>query len=171
MDVTILEDSRQQANQHEVKHEAWEKQGVSVIRCKLAWGDYILPPPCSVDTKRNIAELAQNIDQQHARFRNECIGARDAGCQLVILVENEHGVTDLQSLMRWRESADDFAKRKGAQRRYEGARLAKACATMTRKYGVIFEFCHPTEAAGRVLDLLIKYGGRATHDKAERSCS
>ena len=171
MGVTIIEDSRQQANQHEVKHGAWKSGGVSVVRCKLAWGDYILPPPCSVDTKRNIAELAQNIDQQHARFRNECIGARDAGCQLVILVENEHGVTDLQSLMRWRESSADFALRKGAQRRYEGSRLAKACATMTKRYGVIFEFCKPEEAAERVLELLMKYGGRATHDEAERSGS
>lgn len=160
MGVTLLEDSRQQANQHEVKHEAWESAGVSVIRCKLAWGDYILPPPCSVDTKRSLAELAQNIDQQHARFRKECIGARDAGCQLVILVENEHGVRSLSDLFRWRESDDDFRKRKGAQRRYEGSRLAKACATMTNKYGVIFDFCHPSEAGDRVLELLIRYGGR-----------
>lgn len=168
MGATLLEDSRQQANQHEVKHEAWEGAGVSVVRCKLAWGDYMLPPPCSVDTKRNIAELAQNIDQQHARFRNECIGARDAGCQLVILVENEHGVTSLSDLFQWRESDDDFRKRKGARRRYEGSRLAKACATMTNKYGVIFDFCHPSEAADRVLELLIKYGGGKAHVEAER---
>ena len=170
MTGTIFVDTRQQEGQHELKHEGFKARGVSIVRTKLAFGDYCLPPLCSVDTKRNIAELAQNIDQQHARFRNECIGARDAGCQLVILVENEHGVTDLQSLMRWRESSADFALRKGAQRRYEGSRLAKACATMTAKYGVIFEFCHPTEAAERVLELLMKYGGRATHDETERSC-
>lgn len=166
MGVTILEDSRQQANQHEVKHEAWRSTNVSIVRCKLAWGDYILPPPCSVDTKRNIAELAQNIDQQHARFRRECIGARDAGCQLVILVENEDGVTDLQSLMRWRESTADFAKRKGAQRRYEGSRLAKACATMTERYGVLFEFCHPSEAAARIVEILLTERGGADGDIA-----
>lgn len=169
MGVTIIEDSRQQASQHEAKHDAWRESGVSVIRCKLAWGDYILPPPCSVDTKRNIAELAQNIDQQHARFRRECIGARDAGCQLIILVENEDGVTDLRSLMRWRESAEDFAKRKTAQRRYEGSRLAKACATMTERYGVLFDFCHPSEAAERVLELLNEHGGGAANADDARS--
>lgn len=167
MGVTLIEDTRQQAEQHEVKHRAWEKAGVSVVRCKLAWGDYILPPPCSVDTKRNIAELAQNIDQQHTRFRNECIAARDAGCQLVILIENEHGVTDLKSLSRWREPNEDFARRKGAKRRYEGSRLAKACMTMTIKYGVIFDFCTPEEAGERVLDLLVRYGGRKPHDDTE----
>ncbi|MEG2533610.1 MAG: hypothetical protein RSB04_11425 [Gordonibacter sp.] len=160
MSLTIIEDTRQQLGEHEQKNEWWGAEGVSVIRCKLAWGDYILPPPVSVDTKRNIAELAQNIDQQHDRFRAECLGARDAGCQLVILVENEHGVRSLSDLAGWMESSKDFAKRKGAKRRYEGLRLAKACATMSRKYSVRFEFCAPEEAAARVVDILTEGGSR-----------
>lgn len=159
--VAILEDTRQQNGEHETKHEWWGQKGVSVIRCKLAWGDYILPPCVSVDTKRDIAELAQNIEQQHTRFRNECIGAREAGCQLVILVENNDGVRSLADLAQWKETQSDFAKRKHAKRRYDGVRLAKACATMTRKYGVMFEFCTPEEAAGRVIEILTKEGGQS----------
>ena len=159
MALTVIEDTRQQAGEHEEKHEWWGREGVSVVRCKLAWGDYILAPPASVDTKRNIAELAQNIDQQHDRFKAECIGARDAGCRLVILVENENGVRSLADLAGWRESAVDFAKRKNAVRRIEGARLAKACATMQRRYGVRFEFCAPGESAARIVEILTE-GGR-----------
>ena len=38
--------------------------------------------------------------------------------------------------------------------------MAKACATMSRKYGVRFEFCTPEEAAGRVVEILTEGGGR-----------
>lgn len=160
MGVTIIEDTRQQADKHTEKHEWWGREGVSIIRCKLAYGDYILPPLVSVDTKKDIAELAMDIDQQHTRFRAECVGAREAGCQLVILVDNKDGVKSLNDLAAWKESPEQFAKRKQAVRKLEGSRLAKACATMSRKYGVRFEFCTPEEAAGRVVEILTEGGGR-----------
>lgn len=166
MGVTIIEDSRQQKGKHEHKNERWERDGVSIVRSKLAWGDYALPPVVSVDSKKDIQELASDIDQQHARFRRECIGARDAGCQLVVLVENEDGVRSLADLARWRENSADFAKRKHAVRRLEGSRLAKACATMQQKYGVRFEFCHPSEAAARIVEILLTERGGADGDTA-----
>lgn len=166
--TVLLEDTRQQgsgsSDKHATKHECWAAAGVEVVRSKLAWGDYCLPPAVSVDTKRSIAELAQNIDQQHARFRRELVGARDAGVRLVVLVENEDGVADLASLASWRESDSQFAKRKNAQRRLEGARLAKACATMQDRYGVSFEFCAPEDAARRVVEILTEGGGGGQDD-------
>lgn len=150
----LIEDSRQQKGQHETKHAWWGDNDVALIRCKLPFGDYCLPPEVSVDTKASITELAYDIDHDHARFRRELVGARDAGIQLVVLVENKDGVTDLASLSEWRESADDYARRKYAKRRLDGKRLAKACATMAERYGVIFEFCAPEDAARRIVELL-----------------
>lgn len=164
MALTIIEDTRQQAGKHEAKREWWEREGVAVVRSKLAFGDYALPPAASVDTKMSIAELAMDIDQQHERFRAECAGARDAGCALVILVENDDGVRDLASLAAWRESDRQFALRKRAVRRIDGSRLAKACMTMHRKYGVRFEFCAPGEAARRVIEILTEEGRRGRID-------
>lgn len=166
MDVTIIEDSRQQKGKHEHKNEWWGREGVSIVRSKLAWGDYALPPIVSVDSKKDIQELAADIDQQHARFRRECIGARDAGCQLVVLTENLDGVRNLADLSKWRESLDSFKKRKRAVRPIDGARLAKACATMQERYGVMFEFCHPSEAAKRITEILLSRGG-ARNDQNE----
>lgn len=155
MAVTIIEDTRQQANKHEYKNEWWGREGVSIVRSKLAFGDYALPPAVSVDTKKDIQELATNIDQQHARFRNECVAARDAGCQLVVLVENTEGVHSLADLACWQESEESFIRRKRAIRPLEGKRLAKACQTMTDRYGVRFEFCRPEESAKRIVEILM----------------
>lgn len=156
---TLICDSRQQAGKHEHKNEWWESEGVPTLRCKLPFGDYAWMYPVSVDSKKDIYELAQNIDQQHDRFRRECVGARDAGCQLVVLVENEDGVDSLDKLASWNETPSHYSMRRRASgnmnaRRIQGVRLAKACATMEAKYGVRFEFCSPGESAQRILDIL-----------------
>lgn len=156
----LIEDSRQQKGRHERKHDWWEQNDVSLIRCKIAYGDYCLPPVVSVDTKASISELAYDIDLDHARFKREVVGAKDAGVQLVVLVENNDGVTCLEELAAWVESAEDFGRRKYAKRRLHGIRLAKACATMSKRYGVRFEFCSPDEAAGRIVSILLEGGAR-----------
>ena len=160
MKRVLIEDTRQQSGKHDTKHGWWATHDVALIRSKLAWGDYALPPVVCVDTKANIAELATDIFQQHVRFREELKGARDAGVQLVVLVENEDGVKDLDDLSRWNESPRDFAQRTVAQKRIHGSRLAKACATMEARYGVRFEFCSPDEAAKRVVSILSEGGAR-----------
>lgn len=156
----LIEDSRQQKGRHEHKHDWWGSHDVSLIRCKIAYGDYCLPPVVSVDTKASISELAYDIDHDHARFKREVVGARDAGVQLVVLVENTDGVRDLEGLSAWSESAEDYARRKFAKRRLHGSRLAKACATMAERYGVRFEFCAPEEAATRIVEILEEGGVR-----------
>ena len=167
--LTIIEDTRQQAGKHDEKHEGWAAAGVAVIRSKLTHGDYALPPVVSVDTKKDIYELAMDMDKEHERFRAELVGARDVGTQLVILVENADGVASLQDLAGWSETERHFRMRKSKSgnpraRKIEGERLAKACLTMQRKYGARFEFCRPEEAAARVVQILMEGGGRGADD-------
>lgn len=154
MGIVLIEDTRQQASKHIAKHQTFERMGVTLVRSKLAHGDYALPPKVSVDTKQSIIELAADIDNDHARFKRECEGARDAGTQLVVLVENTCGVDSIESLAEWVEPVASFKRRKYAKRRIYGSRLAKACLTMEKRYGVRFEFCTPFESAERVLELL-----------------
>ena len=163
--LTIIEDTRNKPDKHETKHEGWAAAGVAVIRSKLTHGDYALPPVVSVDTKKDIYELAMDMDKEHERFRAELVGARDVGTQLVILVENADGVETLDDLRAWREDSKHLAMRKRKSgnprtRRIEGARLATACATMEKRYGVRFEFCRPEEAAARVVQILLRGCGR-----------
>lgn len=145
----LIEDSRQQAGKHEVKHSHFEEMGVRLIRCKLPFGDYSTIPRISIDTKANMAEIAQNIGSDHKRFKNECIAAKDAGCQLIILVENTDGIQKVEDVHKWVNP--DIVYRPKA---ITGERLQKAMQTMSERYGVKFEFCNPEQTAKRIIELL-----------------
>lgn len=152
---TIQIDTRQKDSKHEAKHGRFRELGIHCVRTKLYVGDYMFVGGTrSVDTKRDIQELASDIFNQHARFRRELENARDAGIDLTVLVENSDGVRSLGDLMEWIEPANSFARRHNAQRRIEGLRLAKACATMSERYGARWAFCAPEDAGDAVLSIL-----------------
>lgn len=155
--MVILEDTRQQAGKHDLKHEYFASQGVEIVRTKLPFGDYALwGASTAVDTKANVEEIAQNIGgREHARFREECKLAKRCGGQLIILVENEHGYRSVEDVTAWVNPNI----RKTA-RSIEGPRLVKAMNTMSERYGVRFEFCAPEDAGRRILQLLEADDGR-----------
>lgn len=178
-------DTRQHAGKHVVKDEWWASHGVPTVRVKLDFGDYMADGSnISVDTKRSIAEIAQNIGgRNHARFKRECVRARDAGYRLVILVENRDGVADMQGVRKWTNDhcrvcgwrrkgdcdphdASSKCAKHGTRKPIQGPRLATAMSTMEGRYGVRFMFCDPRESARKVCELLgVTYerdaGGRA----------
>lgn len=150
--MIIQEDSRQQAGKHETKHEALQAAGHRIIRSKVVVGDYCAPPPVAVDTKENMAEIAQNIGggkREHQRFINELKLAKDIGCRLYILVENEDGIRSVADVQRWRNPRTEYSPNC-----IQGPRLAKAMTTIEERYGCRFWFCTPQEAAAIIVDLL-----------------
>ena len=148
--ITLIEDSRQQANKHDIKHLTFQNAGVEVVRCKLPFGDYAAPPKVSVDTKANMDEIAANIcGKEHKRFINECKAAKAAGCQLVILVENDLGISCLSEVHNWINPRVVYSPNC-----VQGPRLQKAMQTISERYGVRFEFCTPEEAGDRIVELL-----------------
>lgn len=162
----VIEDSRQKAGKHERKHAYWESRSVFYERHELPVGDYALWPRVAVDTKASIVEIAGNLRTDHVRFRNECIRAKENGCLLIVLVENNQGITCLADLERWTESTKSFCKRHG-KHRYIGRTLARQMRTMTERYGVLWAFCRPDEAGAKVLELLEK--GEAWQEQKETS--
>ena len=152
--MAIIEDVINKVGQHVAKNGYWAEIGVKVVRCHLPYGDYCAVPPIVVDTKRDVDELAQNIGNDHVRFRNACILARDCGSRLVILTENDLGIKTVDDLASWVNPRAKINERKGLKSPIDGTRLAKACKTMGRKYGVGFAFCAPDEAGQTVLDIL-----------------
>lgn len=147
--MVIIEDTRQKSGMHELKHSHFNEMGVQLVRNMLPFGDYAMPPSISVDTKANMEEIAQNIGSDHQRFKRECIAARDAGCQLIILVENTEGISSVKDVHKWINP--DLIYR---PRAITGERLQKAMITMSERYGVRFEFCEPEESAKRIIELL-----------------
>ena len=146
----IIEDTRQQAGKHNIKHTFLSDNGIGVVRCKLPFGDYAPVPPVSVDTKANMDEIAANIcGKEHKRFINECKAAREAGCQLIILVENEVGISKLSEVHSWINPRVVYSS--GC---VQGPRLQKAMETISERYGVRFEFCTPEEAGQKIVELI-----------------
>lgn len=166
-------DTRQQAGKHELKNEWWALHGVSTVRCKLDFGDYTVDGSnISIDTKRNIDEIAKNINgRNHDRFKRECQRAAAAGYRLIILIENRDGITDLESLKEWTnghcvmcshsrmgkcDPLDTSTKcgKHGTRKPIQGKRLALAMSTMSERYGVRFMFCNPHDSARVICELL-----------------
>lgn len=104
-----------------------------------------------VDTKRNFLEIFSNLTHEHRRFRDECIRSQDAGCQLVILIEE---VPPCGMVEMWRsptfQSTTRYHKAGQPMTLANPVLIAKMMRTMREKYGVRFEFCE-REQTGRVL--------------------
>lgn len=164
----LIEDSRQKAGKHCKKHDYWESRGVRFERHELPVGDYAQWPRISVDTKASIVEIAGNLRTDHARFRAECVRARENGCQLVVLVENNHGIRSLDDLEEWVESTKSYRTRHG-KHRYIGRTLARQMRTMTERYGVMWSFCAPNDAGRRVIEIL--EGGEEWLEAKDREAS
>lgn len=158
--MIILEDTRQQDKKHKEKAKWFAEHGIEVRRCRLYAGDYTLPTDQSVcvDTKRNIQELVGDLcGKDHERFRNELLRAQEAGISLVVLVENEDGITQLSELHKW-VNPRLFIRERGGKQKYpnatRGVTLMKICMTMEHKYGVRFMFCSPEYSGAKVVELL-----------------
>lgn len=152
----VIEDSRQQTGKHNIKHAWFEEHGVDLIRCKLPFGDYAPPPAISIDTKKDMEEIAGNIcgkREEHERFIRECKTARDAGCKLIFLIENEVGIADLSQVHTWVNPRVIFSPNC-----VQGARLQKAMETIQERYGVQFLFCAPEESAQRITEIFTAEG-------------
>ena len=145
--VTVIEDSRQKDGKHQQKHIGFEDLGVDLLRCKLPFGDYALPPAVSIDTKENLEEIAGNLCgsmKERDRFIRECKAAAAAGCQLVIMVETEHdgSLLDLGDI------------RIGSGKVVTGLQLYRAMTAVSGRYGVRFVLVRPEDAAKEIMRIL-----------------
>ena len=152
--MIIQEDTRQKAGKHDIKHAYFEENGVTIIRSKLPFGDYAPVPSVSIDTKENMDEIAANIcGSEHRRFISECKAAKAAGCTLIILVENNVGITDISQVHTWINPRVIYSPKC-----VQGDRLQKAMETISERYGVRFMFCSPEDSGKKITEILSKWG-------------
>lgn len=142
----ILCDTRQQAGKHRNIDNYFRQAGIQTDRCALYVGDYALANDQrrAVDTKQDVVELIKDVYQDHERFRNECLRAKDAGIQLLILIEE---VLPEGGLSAWQSPKDTRGK---PFTKANPEALRRAMLTMTLKYGVRFRFCKPSDT-GRII--------------------
>jgi hypothetical protein len=148
--MIIFEDTRNKPEKNAHIREQLEALGYEVKRTKIYCGDYTFPTNQSVciDTKQDLQEVVGNVIQQHDRFREECIRAKEAGIQLVILIA-EPKVTCLADVFGWWNPRLRYSKKATT-----GRQLGKILYSMREKYGVQFEFCTKDKLGERIIELL-----------------
>lgn len=147
--MVIFEDTRNQKGKHKNIHAYCEKHGITIVRQALNVGDYQIAGKGDivVDTKYGVAEIAGNIFQDHKRFRDECVRAKEFGISLIVLIEEKLPGGRLDN---WRSPIgwDGLPMHK-----FSPERLRKAMITMQEEYGVKFRFCDPHQTG----EVLIEY--------------
>lgn len=169
--ITIQEDSRQQAGKHDLKNEFFVKNNIRVLRSKLPFGDYALVNDTSivVDTKKDLMEVEGNITKQHIRFRNEIINANSFGIGVIILIEEEIQYRNLDDVIvrykipKWKSTSFEMVNGKKEVRHRKGQpmgffnveTIVKAMKTMQEKYAVIFMFTTKEKCGEAIIDILV----------------
>lgn len=146
----ILCDTRQKKDKNRYIDDQLSQLGYKVDRCKLYAGDYTWATNQSicVDTKANIGEIESNLIHDHGRFRDECIRAKEAGIQLIILIQDTK-IKSIGDVFSWYNPRIRYSPKA-----VTGRQLGKMMISMEQKYGVKFDFCTKNEVGQRILTLL-----------------
>lgn len=172
--MMILEDSRQKPKKHTHIEQWMRSHGVAFMprASALPFGDYIRDGSnISVDTKKDVQELAMDVGRDHERFKRECLRARDAGWRLYVLVEQHPEYNDREKLEGWvptvcrrchhvRLGRCKGPSTQGGRRcpagwkPMQGQTIAAICERMEERYGVVFRFCSMRDTARIICELL-----------------
>jgi len=98
----------------------------------------------SVDTKRNLNEVANNIFHGKDRFLREVRKAEQMGIRLVILIEHGHGIDSIEKVRDWK---NQYGK-------VQGKTVEWRMRTMYLNYGVEWQFCEKKDTGRRILEIL-----------------
>jgi hypothetical protein len=148
--MVIVEDSRNQVGKHKNINAYLQSVGLRVIRSKLIVGDYVIAnrQDTSIDTKKDMVEVSQDIFRDHKRFRAECELAKDCEIRLVVLIE-DNSVGSYDELLKW---ANPQPNRSALTP--NGERCYKVMKAMEYSYGVEFQFCKKKDTGKRILQIL-----------------
>ena len=163
----IVEDTRQQARKHNNIEKWMAAHGVDFAprAAALPFGDYMLEGSnISIDTKKDVQEVAGNIGRDHARFVRECDRASAEGYRLIILVEEHPEYADRSKLYGWtsyvcRRCRKCNPLKDSGCKRYRckpmnGPTVARIIDKLEADHGVRFEFCAKRDTARRICELL-----------------
>ncbi len=149
--MTVQIDSREHAKERQRIEEQFDKMGVKHFTSKLYVADYMSldNPRHVVDRKKDLQELCGNVCQQHERFRAELVRAQEAGIHITILCEHGGAIKSLEDVFFW-----ENPRLKKSPKAMTGERLYRVLVTISRKYGVDFQFCDKRNTGKRIVEIL-----------------
>jgi len=167
--LTLVQDTREQAKKHDHVLKHFQAEGIKVVRSKLYVGDYtrLDKQDICIDTKKDLQEVYGNIILHNVRFKTECIRAKEAGIQLVILIADEH-IRDVNEVHTWvNPRLRKWENVRAAQEKgkllnvklspkppVSSEQLQRAMETMGERYGVQWQFCPKEDTGKRILEIL-----------------
>ncbi len=176
MGLTIQVDSREKSRAIRKIIEEFDRQSVKHYVSKLWTGDYMSldNPRLIIDRKQNLTEICSNVCQNHDRFRNELIRAKEHGIKLIILIEHSNQIKSIDDVTKWvnprskkrvwikdqcvGEDGEEYwiAGHWGTAdtKAMTGETLSKIMRTMEQKYGCEFLFCDKLHTGKRIIELL-----------------
>lgn len=140
--------------------------GAKYFRSKLYVGDYMSldNPRLVIDRKQDLLELCGNVCQQHERFRDELIRAKEQGIKIVILCEHGPDINSLDDVIFWRNprlDETDWIMKDGHPEKVQkypgaitGSKLYGSLTTIRERYGVDFVFCTKENTGSEILRIL-----------------
>lgn len=168
-------DSREKPSELKRIMKQFDALGVSYFKSKLYVGDYMSldNPRLVIDRKKDLLELCGNITQQHKRFRDELVRAKEHGIKIIVLVEHGEGIEELVDVVFWenpRLAEREWQMVEGHPVKVQkypkatsGEQLYKSLCTIQERYGVVFKFCDKTETGREIVRIL--GGGEDGNDK------
>ena len=149
--MLFIHDTRDKPGKHKNVDAYLKANGHQIVRSKMYVGDIALmnDQTVCIDLKKDLQELHQNVCQQHVRFRNELIRARDANISLLFLCEHGPDITTLSDVRKWVNP-----RLKVSPLALSGMELYKRLVTIETKYHTKFYFCDKTHTGKAIIQLL-----------------
>ena len=169
--IYLQEDSRQQANKHDLKDKYFKEHNIKVLRSKLPFGDYAILGKINltIDTKKDALELFNCLTKDHIRFRNEIKLANEFNSGIVILIEEDDYYANLQVFEKWYRVPlwkSDGWKTDVNGKKYKThsknqpmsqvdvSTMVKVMKTMQEKYAVLFKFTTKERCGADIINIL-----------------
>lgn len=162
--MIIQIDSREKSRAIKKIVKEFDSQGITYHVSKLYVGDYMNydNPRVIVDRKQNLTELCSNVTQDHERFRDELIRAKEAEIKLIFLIEHGEDIKRLEDIIWWinprgsKRIKDDTTGKwiTVETNATTGETLFRILTTLKRKYGCEYQFCQKEDTGRRIIELL-----------------
>lgn len=149
----LIEDTRQQVGKHDNIAKYCEEKGIHIIRKTLLVGDYMLGAyenfefrpigNTSVDTKKDRAELANDLYRDKLAFNKKYKKCYEQGIKLIVLIEEP--ITTMSELLSW----------SSPHTKINGKSLFDMMQTLKVSYGIKFIFCDKKDTGMMIMNLLM----------------